>query len=300
MKVVIVAGPTATGKSKTALEIAKNLNGELINADSRQVYKYLDIGTNKDDLTYIDGVYYIDKIPMHLVNILNPDERFSLYRFQKDAIEKIKEISSRGKLPILVGGTGLYLDSIIKGYAFSESTNSKYSREYLEEQNLEALQKLALEENPEMFNSLNESDNKNSRRLIRVIEKSNSEQEVKIDVNIEPLVLYPNYDWEVLKELIDTRVQEMFNKGLMDEVINLLSMGFDRDCDGLRTMGYRHILDYIDDRIDLPTCKENIKTAHKQYARKQRTWFEGERRDYKLNRFSDTAEAVKIVKNFIQ
>src|SRR5476649_45732 len=117
-KIIVIGGLTATCKTKLAIEVAKKFNGELINADSRQIYKYLDIGTNKEagSWKFEDGVWEIENIPIHLVNIINPNQRFSVYEYQQLAFKAIEDILKRGKLPILVGGTGLYIDSILQNY----------------------------------------------------------------------------------------------------------------------------------------------------------------------------------------
>ncbi|MEO6728357.1 MAG: tRNA (adenosine(37)-N6)-dimethylallyltransferase MiaA [Candidatus Dojkabacteria bacterium] len=294
MKVVIVAGPTATGKTETAIEIAKKFNGELINADSRQVYKFLDIGTNKGKLKEFDHQYSIDGIPLHLVNFLEPSDRFKLFDFQKLALDKIQQISSANKLPIIVGGTGLYIDSLVKGYLLSDS-------EAKDRTELDKLSVLELQNQiePEVLNKLNNSDQNNPRRLIRVIEKSGELGIKSTNLGIETFIVYPNYDWEKLKLKIDTRVEKMFDGGLIKETQDILSKGYTKDSYGLMIMGYKQVVEYINNEIDLNTCKERVKIAHKQYAKRQRTWFEGEGRNYNLNRYSNTEEALKLSGKFI-
>lgn len=285
MKVIIVAGPTATGKTDIAITLAKNFDGELINADSRQVYKYLNIGTNKENIT---------EVPMHLTNILDLNERFNLYNFQKLALEKINEISSKNKLPIIVGGTGLYLDSLIKGYKLNNTEDKRNSD--LENLTVEEMQKMI---SIEVLESLNNSDKNNPRRLIRIIEKQENIQTEKIDLNIETFILYPEYDWENLKLRIDERVEKMFDNGLIEETQDLLKKGYSEDSAGLEIMGYREVVAYLKKQIDLQTCKERVKIAHKQYAKRQRTWFEGEGRAYSLNKYSNLDEALKLAKKFL-
>lgn len=294
MKSIIVAGPTATGKTEVSIELAKRLNGELINADSRQVYKDLNIGTNKGDLVLKDEQYYIKSVPIHLINILDPKERFNLFDFQKLALNIIKEISDKGKLPIIVGGTGLYIDSLIKGYVLNEGNNDK--RKELENLTTKQLQKLISEES---LNQLNNSDKNNPRRLIRVIEKNENTEVENVDFNIQSQILYPEYDWEDLKLKIDKRVEDMFNQGLIEETKALIENGLSLESEAFKIMGYKEVIMFLNKEIDLNTCKERVKIAHKQYAKRQRTWFEGEGRDYKLNKFSSTDNALELAEKFI-
>jgi len=285
MKTVIVGGPTATGKTEVAVKIAKEFNGELINADSRQIYRYLNIGTNKGDIEENQAGYTIQNIPIHLVNIIDPSERFDLFRYQKLAKEKIKEIRQKGKLPVIVGGTGLYIDSILKGYSLNEEGNigSKYSREYLDSLSKPELQNLVIELNKKRPESLNDSDWNNPRRLIRFIEKFDIKKPASKTSEIKDfLFLYPKYDWEELKNKIDLRVVKMLEDGLIEETKKVLEMGFNENDPGLHVMGYREVVQYIKGEITLDKCIELIQTAHRQYARRQKTWFEGKGRGYEL------------------
>lgn len=226
-KIIILGGPTATGKTKYAVELAKQLNGELINADSRQLYKYLDIGTNKGEINLItetQSEYETNNIPIHLVNIINPDKRFDLFRFQQLAFKEIENILNREKLPIIVGGTGLYIDSIIKNYELKDIDNNNLInleiRAKLESLSVTELQNEIFKINNTKPNNLNNSDWNNPRRLIRYIEN--------LDINVNPqqiqamskynfLFLYPEYNWEELKNRINDRVISMFETGLVKE-----------------------------------------------------------------------------------
>jgi len=294
MKVIIVAGPTATGKTETAIKLAKTYNGELINADSRQVYKKLNIGTNKGVLSFKDSQYYIEEVPIHLISILEPTERFNLFDFQKLALEKIHDISKRGKIAIVVGGTGLYIDSLIKGYLLKDSNTE--SRGVLNKLSVRELQQKISDKTLE---SLNESDRSNPRRLIRVIEKSEHIDFENTDLGLNSFILYPDYKWEELKYKIDQRVDEMFKNGLVEETNNLINEGLSQESDSLKIMGYKQVVQLLNKEIDLNSCIERVKIAHKQYAKRQRTWFEGIGRGYKLNKYSNTDEALRLSKSFL-
>jgi tRNA dimethylallyltransferase len=285
-QVIIIAGPTGTGKTEYAIKLAKKINGELINADSRQVYKYLDIGTNKG--TIISE--HIEGIPLHLINIIDPDQRYDLYRFQKLATQKIREIINRNKTPIIVGGTGLYVDSILKNYSLGDkSLNIKFRRE-LEKLQIIDLQKKIIDVEIKRPPQLNDSDWNNPRRLIRYIERqsTNSEpQDKNNSSNNEDYsfkMLYPIYDWEELKVKINSRVKKMFDNGLIDETKKVLEMGFTKDSPGLQIMGYKEVIQYLHGLISLEDCINLVQTAHRQYARKQRTWFESPGRNYNLEK----------------
>lgn len=295
-KIVFIGGPTASGKTDIALKLAQQFNGELINADSRQIYKYLDIGTNKGNVRTYNGSTFLEDIPIHLVSFLEPDKRYSVYDFQNDANSKIQELFLRGKLPIVVGGTGLYIDALIKNYDLSEGTNLEL-RLKLEGLNLEQLQYELEKNHPGRFEELNESDKKNRRRLIRLIEKLNSSEDPQIvqsDYNY--IFLYPEYNWITLKNKIEQRVEEMFRTGLVEETQNVLKLGYSKSSVGLQGTGYKEVIALLDNRISLQECIELVKISHRQYARRQRTWFEGEGRGYKLIKVKDSEDAVRILK----
>ncbi len=331
-KLIVIGGPTASGKTDLAVKIAKEFNGELINADSRQVYRYLDIGTNKGNIERRrpsrlspSESNVIGGIPIHLIDFLNPDQQFSVFEYKKLAEQKIEEITSRGKLPILVGGTGLYIDAVIKSYQLSVDSNqfNPDYRSYLNNLNANELQNILKAQSPGLLAQLNNSDKNNPRRLIRLIEKS--KVKTRRDVSqrtenlYESLFLYPEYNWNELKIKIDNRVEAMFGQtsgvrhhlpaseknifsdnrqagvsgkkfivnNIIDEVRMVLEIGFSKDSIALQGIGYREVLDYIDGKIDLQKCIELVKIAHRQYAKRQRTWFESPGRNYKLTKVNE-------------
>lgn len=302
-KIIVIGGPTGAGKTQLGIKIARELDGELINADSRQIYKYLDIGTNKGELVLSNNQYEIDNIPIHLVNLIEPNERFDLFRFQKLALEKIEDILKRKKLPILVGGTGLYIDSILKDYELGiiDDEVNLEERQQLESLTIDILQQKVKEISKNKI-SLNSSDWNNPRRLIRYIERlgTGAPKQMKAETitpvpSLESLFLYPEYNWEELKLKINNRVIEMFNEGLVNETKNVLSMGYKETDPGLQVMGYKEIIKYLNNKITVEECINLVQTAHRQYARRQRTWFEGEGRDYNLIKVQNSYEAVKEI-----
>ena len=287
---IIVGGPTGSGKTKFAIHLAKVINGELINADSRQIYKLLNIGTNKGNLEYINKQATIDGIPIHIIDFLDLEKRFSVFEWREEALSKIEDIEVRGKVPILVGGTGLYIDSLIKNYNYSSKfkLNAKQFETLvsLDIDNLILIQQTLAHRFPEIWNSLNYSDQNNLRRLQRLIEKhANNDKNLantSSKVISDYLFYYPRYDLESLKVRLGDRVDRMFAEGLVDETMKVLKMGFDGKTIALQIMGYKQVIRYLNREISIEETIKLVKIAHNQYAKKQRTWFEGEGRGYKL------------------
>lgn len=297
-KIVIIGGLTASGKTALAVKLAKKYNGELINADSRQIYKYLDIGTNKDGIITTEQGSFIDKVPIHLVSFLEPNQRYSVYDFKSDAIKHIEDILSRKKLPIIVGGTGLYIDSIIKNYKL-ETTSSSAPRAELESKSLPELQQIANQDYPESYLALNKSDQSNKRRLIRLIERQGINNISKEQSQYDYLFLYPKYTWKELLVKIETRVEEMFKEGLVAETQKVLDLGFTKNSVALQGIGYKQVIEYLERNFNSQKCIDLVKIAHRQYAKRQRTWFEGKSRNHDLNIIEDFEDAVKAVDNFL-
>lgn len=295
-KILIIGGITGTGKSQLAINTAHQLNGELVNCDSRQFYSEMEIGTNKDPLVEIEGSFYTSGIPIHLVNIIKPNEYYDLFRFKELATNKIKEIISRKKLPILVGGSGLYIDSIVKNYTLE--TNQEYvKKESLEKKSLEELQGIVKE--VVKIELINSSDWKNPRRLINIIVRGGINHK-RGDPEFENIILYKNYVWSELLDSLNLRVEEMFKRGLVDETRKLLNIGYSKEDPGLRVMGYRECVEFIENKQSLEKTIEKVKKAHREYAKKQRTWFEGDGRGYDLKYFNNESEAIKICREFIK
>lgn len=320
-KVILIGGPTGSGKTDIALKLAEKYNGELINADSRQIYKYLDIGTNKGEvkdtgkvLTLkgiglelpnpfdddVDGhlpVFELNNKLIYMVSFMDPNKRFDVYRFKKVAYFLIEEILKKGKLPIVVGGTGLYIDAILKNYSHADVDEYQdiKLRNYLNSLDVGILQEMLATESLEVFNSLNESDKNNPRRLARILEKLKylEAKENKKQISREDLdkkrkapydftFLYPEYNWEDLRIKIEKRAEEMFKDGLVSETKKVLDMGFEKSSVALQGVGYKQVIEYIEGKYSLETCVDKVKNAHKHYARRQKTWFEGKKRGYDL------------------
>lgn len=260
-KLVVIVGTTASGKSAAAMQIAQEHNGEIICADSRTIYKGLDIGTAKPSVADRAA------IPHHLLDIVEPDQKFSVSQFQKLANQAIKDIQKRGKLPIMVGGTGLYVDSVIYGYSFRET--NPVLRAELETLSVDELQKKILA----LGLDLPQND-KNPRHLIRTLETNGAEAQ-KQPLRANTLLLGIDCSTDVLKARITERVEQMIAQGLEQEVKGLADR-YGWEAEAMKGIGYREWQDYFaspQTAQDLIKTKELIAKNTWQYARRQRTWF---------------------------
>ncbi|MBD3280181.1 hypothetical protein GF389_01490 [Candidatus Dojkabacteria bacterium] len=302
--VFVVGGPTASGKTSLAIELAKKNDGELINADSMQVYRGMDIGTNKGLVRKLSKSEAVEtealgeKFTIHpfevensgvtswLFDVVDPDFDFTVAHYQIIASQIIQEILDREKVPIIVGGTGLYIDAILKGYEI-EVRPDRGQRERLNQLSIEKLQE-KLEKTGFDLNVLNNSDRNNPRRLIRLIEKQNTSHvrqnsSIKLENDYEVTFYYPKYDREELMKRIETRAREMIEDGLVDEVRGLMDRGYGKDLKSMQATGYREVVQSINGEIKTKKeLIEKIALSHKQYAKRQITWFEGEGRGYNL------------------
>ena len=277
---VILTGPTAVGKTKASIGLAKAIGGEIISADSMQVYKQMDIGSAKIKPSEMDG------IPHYLVDILEPDEEFHVVLFQQMAKQAIQKIYEKGKIPILVGGTGFYIQAVLYDIDFSENEKDMSYREELE--------KLAQTKGAEyLHDRLREVDEKsaqdihanNVKRVIRALEyfhqtgekisEHNEEQRKKVSpYNFSYFVL--NDERAHLYEKINLRVNQMINEGLVREVQSLKEKGYTRDMVSMQGLGYKEMLDYLDNKCSLEEAVEIIKRDTRHFAKRQITWFKRE------------------------
>ncbi len=273
-KVLAIAGATASGKSDVAIKLAKKLNGEIISMDSMQIYRNMNIGTAK--ISSLE----MDNIPHHMIDIVNPESSFSVSDFVKIAKEIIIDITNRGKLPMLVGGTGLYFESLIYPFNFGcaksdEKIKAKlyseleqYGEQYLHNK-LKAIDPIDAEKiHPN-----------NTKRLIRALEifeltgntKSNSAQSKNLVYDIDMYVL----DWnrEILYDRIKKRVDIMFKNGLLEEVTNLIKNGLTFDMQSMQGIGYKEFKGYFEQKCDINQVKNSIILNSRHYAKRQITWF---------------------------
>lgn len=274
-KLVVLIGPTAVGKTKTSIELAKAFNGEIISGDSMQIYKRMDIGTAKITTTEMEG------IPHYLIDIREPEEPFSAAEFQELARERIEDIAGRGKLPMIVGGTGLYIQSVLYDYHFSEAATDNSFREIMENRaeqfGNQYLHDQLLEIDPQSAKRIHPN---NIRRVIRALEvfhctgktmtelQSEQQAEARYDAAIIGLTM----EREKLYERINKRVDIMIQMGLLDEVKQLFQEGL-INCQSIQAIGYKELYDYLYGRISFAEAVENLKQNSRRYAKRQLTWF---------------------------
>lgn len=278
---VILTGPTAVGKTELSIELARQIGGEIISADSMQVYKYMDIGSAKIMPQEMGGVVH------HLIDVLDPREEFDVYRFLQMAKAKMQEIYDRGHVPVIVGGTGFYIQAVLYDIDFTQSEEDSGLRRQLEElaasQGAHALHEMLREVDPQAAEDIHEN---NVKRVIRAIEyfrqtgekisEHNKEQRAKESpYNFCYFVL--NDDRAKLYERIDQRVDRMLEAGLVEEVRSLLEMGCKRESTAMQGLGYKEIIDYLQGNIDLERAVYLIKRDTRHFAKRQLTWFKRER-----------------------
>lgn len=291
-RILIICGPTATGKTSLALDLAKKFNGEIISADSRQVYTGLDIGTGKDvnptqksklkNQKYIS--YIVNDTTIWGYDLVDPKEEFSVAQYTKIAKEIIDDIYSRGRTPILVGGTGFYIKSLIDGVDTLEIPKDQNLRDKLSSKKVSELYDLLVQTDYKKAVSLNESDKKNPRRLIRAIEVAcwnlefrNSNLENK-RTEYNPLFIGLNLSQESLYDRIQKRVLNRINNGFEEEVYELQKNGFSLDLQSANTLGYSQWLSYINGEISREKAIADWMHEEQLYSKRQLTWFKKDKR----------------------
>ena len=276
-KILCVVGPTACGKTRMGILLAKKLNGEVVSVDSMQIYRGMTIGTAAATPEEMDGV------PHHMVAIADPEENWSVARFTEEADKCIQDILSRGKLPILVGGTGLYLDAIIAGRSFAPGISGGEVRTLLEKRLAEEGIAPLIEElravDPESAERLPPADEK---RILRALEVWLTTGKTITQHNLESQSIPKKYDAAFigltfadrgdLRALIDLRVDKMVEAGLIDEIRTLLERGLDRSCTALQAIGYKEFLAAMDGEDSMENAIEEVKLRSRQYAKRQLTW----------------------------
>ncbi len=274
--IYVIGGPTASGKSKLAVELAKRINGEIISADSMQIYKDMNIGTAKLTKEEMQGIKH------HLLDFVSPEERYSVANFKTDAKIKIEEILKKGKTPIIVGGTGLYIDSMIYGIEFQDEKIDKEYREELnelaEKEGLERLYEEARKIDPEAMKKISINDKK---RIIRVLEIYHKTGKTKTEVEKESRKNEIKYNYkmfaitmnrEKLYERIEKRVDQMIEQGLIEEVQSILNK-YHKFPTAMQGLGYKEVVEYLENKLTKEEMIEKIKKKTRHYAKRQLTWF---------------------------
>jgi len=280
--VIVIVGPTCSGKTNLSLKLAQLIPSEIISADSRQIYKFLNIGTAKPSKEELQ------KVPHHLVDILDPSESYNVSMFEKNAEKIIEGISVKNKIPIVLGGSGLYIKALIDGIFDTADKDEEYRKELL--------QKRKEFGNEFLYEELKKVDPvsaekmlpQNWKRVMRALEVFHTTGEPiwkhhqKQSIQKEKKYLFKQFglNWErkILYENIDNRVDKMMEDGFVDEVKNILNKGYDKNLNSLNTVGYKEIIEYLDKEISLDRAVELIKRNTRHYAKRQLTWFRKDRR----------------------
>lgn len=277
---IIIAGPTAAGKTETAILLAKKIGGEIVSADSMQVYRHMDIGSAKVSLEEMQGV------PHHLINVLEPTEEFNVVRFQTMAKAAIEDIYARGKIPLIVGGTGFYIQSVLYDIDFTENEGDTAYRHELEnlakEKGNETLYRMLTEVDPQSAKELHPN---NVKRVIRALEyhrltgqkisEHNQEQRQKVSP-YDAYYFVLTMDRAKLYHRIDLRVDLMLEQGLVEEVRKLKEMGLTKNDVSMQGLGYKEILAYLDGEMTFEEAVYTVKRDTRHFAKRQMTWFRRE------------------------
>ena len=304
-KILVLAGPTAVGKTALSIELAKKLNGEIISTDSMQIYKYMDIGSAKITTEEMDGIKH------HMIDVTTPDKPFSVVDFKNMAQPIIDDLLSKDKLPILTGGTGLYINALTCNMNFTDATNDEAYRLELEELAKEHgdiyIHNMLKEIDPVSYESIHPNNRKRVIRALEVYKVTNKpfssfnagEDFYKSKYDVHYYVL--NMDREKLYQRINKRVDIMFEKGLLNEYIKLKENGYNSLMQAMQGIGYKEVLMYLENSISLEEATEMIKQGSRNYAKRQLTWFRKDPRAIFLNKdeLSDE-EIINIITNDIK
>lgn len=301
---IILTGPTAVGKTDLSIKLAKSLDAEIISADSMQIYKYMDIGSAKVTEEEMDGVVH------YMIDEVTPDIPFSVSEFQSRSEKYIQEIHEKGKNIIVTGGTGLYLNSLIYNMDFAKSNANTEIRQKLEQE----LKENGIDYMHEKLKSLDEDaasriHKNNTKRVIRAIEVCLSGQkmndfskDLKYNPKYKPIIIVLNRDREVLYDRINRRVDIMLENGLLDEIKNLLKMGYKKDMISMQGIGYKEMIKYLDGEYTYEEAVEIIKRDSRRYAKRQITWFKRyeDAKWYDLGEYQDVEILKEDIVNHIE
>lgn len=301
---IILTGPTAVGKTKASIGLAKAVGGEIISADSMQVYRNMDIGSAKIRKEEMEGV------PHYLVDVLNPDEEFHVARFKKMAQEAMEKIYANGHIPILVGGTGFYIQALLYDINFEEGEdNNEIRREledYVEEYGPEKLHEMLRNVDPKSADTIHAN---NVKRVIRAIEyyrqtgkpiSEHNEKERQKESPYQFAYFVLNDERERLYERIEKRIDNMLEEGLLDEVQKLREAGYTRDMVSMQGLGYKEILAYLEGNITLEEAIYILKRDTRHFAKRQLTWFRREREVIWLSKKEFDYDEEKILAKMLE
>lgn len=298
-KVVVIVGPTASGKTAVSIELAKKINGEIISADSMQIYKYMDIGTAKPTLDEMQGIKH------YMLDVVMPDETFNVAKYKSMAESAIEEILKKGKVPIIVGGTGLYVNTLVDGIEFADVPgDEEYRNELIEKGYREGAMSIYKELEKVDSESAKKIDPNNIRRVARALEiyKVTGKTKTQLDIESRKEVKYDyrlfgmEWDRETLYNRIDLRVDKMIEAGLIDEVRNVTEK-FKISNTAVQGLGYKEVIEFLNGNISYEEMIEKLKLETRHYAKRQLTWF---RKDKRIKWIKPDENATCVIINELQ
>lgn len=300
---ITILGPTACGKTDLAAHLAYYIDGEIISADSRQVYRGMDIGTGKDLADYtVNG----RQIPYHLIDICDPGEKYNLFRYQQDFHKAYSDIRSRGKVPVLCGGTGLYIESVLRGYSLSPVPQNPELRKSLEGRSLAELTDILVNLKEQTGSVMhNTTDVDSCQRAIRAIEIESYNLQTPLEKRAMPpvdsLVIGVSIDRDLRRERITRRLKQRLDNGMVDEIRGLLDKGVSRDDLVYYGLEYKYVTMYAVGELSYDEMFRQLEIAIHQFAKRQMTWFRGmERRGVKINWIDSTLDMDDKIKKIKQ
>ena len=298
-KVVVIVGPTASGKTAVSIELAKKINGEIISADSMQIYKYMDIGTAKPTEEEKDGIKH------YLLDVVSPNETFNVAKYKSLAEEAIEEILSNGKTPIIVGGTGLYVNTLVNGIEFLQIEGDIEYRNLLIKKGYEEGAKILHNELAKIDPVAAENiDANNIRRVARALEifkvtgktKTQLDKESQKEVKYDYRMFGMEWDRQELYDRIDLRVDLMMQMGLVEEVKSIMDK-FEISSTAIQGLGYKEVIEYLDGNISYEEMVEKLKLETRHYAKRQLTWFRRDKRIKWIKKDEAVSEIIKSLEN---
>ena len=288
-RLITILGPTASGKTPLAAALAKEVDGEIISADSRQVYRRMDIGTGKDLADYHVVGHSVADIAYHLIDICEPGTKYNLFQYQQDFYDAYQDIRARGKQPILCGGTGLYIEAVLKGYKLSPVPQNQALRDSLEGKSLDELTKLLIDlKEKNGSNMHNKTDVDSCQRAIRAIEIETYNLEHPTPCRelppVDSLIIGVNIDREERRKKITKRLKARLDEGMIDEVKGLLAEGIAPDDLIYYGLEYKFVTEYLIGKLSYEEMFQRLEIAIHQFAKRQMTWFRGmERRGFMIH-----------------
>ena len=297
-KVYVICGPTASGKTALSIELAKKIGGEIVSCDSMQIYKEMNIGTAKPTIQEMQGIKH------YMIDIISPDERYSVADYKKQAKQAIREIINNGKIPIIVGGTGLYVDSLIYEIEYQDiEFDEQYRNELEKREKLEGLKSLyeeAKKIDPQALEKISENDKKRIMRILEIYhatgknkteqEKKSREKEVEFDYKVYAI----SWDREILYDRINRRVDIMIQQGLIEEVEKIYKK-YKKFPTAMQGLGYKEVVQYLENKITKEEMIEKIKMETRRYAKRQLTWFRKNKQTIWLNGKDEIQNNIKII-----